>query len=114
MRLGGVAPCLTSRVLRKLGRETEALQRLPHALAALQTTQDRLRGDRRILRAQVVRHHVRRNELAARQLWIRLLRGFIRALKRVRCSAELRGYPLERIAAVRFRRGVRRRGRLPV
>src|SRR5881397_2386957 len=50
-----VAPCLPLRVLRVLGRETEALQRLPNALAALQAAQDRLRCDRRALRAEIVR-----------------------------------------------------------
>src|SRR2546427_128863 len=62
------------RFLGFLVAEPQTLERLADALAALQPVQDRLSGDVRVLRAQVVRHHVGGNELAVRELRVRLAR----------------------------------------
>src|SRR6266542_1260934 len=82
-RFSGVTIGLPLRIVRFFGREPEALQRLPEALAALQTAQNRLRGDLGVLRAEIVRQHAGRDELAAREFGIGLTGRFERRLKRV-------------------------------
>src|SRR5882724_411207 len=65
---------LPFRCLRIRSGKPQALERLAHALAALQTIEDRLRRDAGVLIAQVVRYHVGGDELPARQLGVGLLR----------------------------------------
>src|SRR2546426_920828 len=77
------------RFLGFLFTQPQALERLADALAALQPVQDRLSGDVRILRAQVVRHHVGGDELAVRELRVRLACRQVLSLEGVRGRAEL-------------------------
>src|SRR5207245_10828804 len=93
-----------------LPAEPQALKRLADALATLEPIQDRLRGDVRALGAQIVRYHVGGNELAVRELRVRLPRRQVLSLEGVRGRAELlrdAAEPVNVLGPILIRRPVR-------
>src|SRR6266550_3387031 len=90
--------------------EPQALERLADALATLEPVQDRLRGDVRVLGAQVVCYHVGGNELAVRELRVRLPRREVLSLEGVGGRAELlrdAAEPVNVLGPILIRRPVR-------
>src|SRR6266566_3494308 len=90
----GLPELMVGRALRVrcLGRgKAEALERRADILAAIQAVEHGLSRDAGVLRAEMLGEQVRRDELAARELRVRLPRLVVRALERVRRGVQLLG-----------------------